>query len=138
MDSSRRSFLRSLSRTALVLPFTDVLAIAVPPWKRSVFAAEGQQQTPGAERNYNAVARPAPPGPASPIAGTPLGVQFFDVAKKSGINVETIYGGVGHNKYLLETTGCGIAFYDYDNDGWQDIFIVNGWRLDGFPNGDAH
>ena len=37
---------------------------------------------------------------------------------------------------LLETTGCGVAFYDYDNDGWLDIFLVNGWRLEGFPPGE--
>jgi hypothetical protein len=36
---------------------------------------------------------------------------------------------------LLETTGCGVAFYDYENDGWLDIFLVNGTRLEGFPAG---
>ena len=41
----------------------------------------------------------------------------------------------GKNQYLLETTGCGLAFYDYDNDGWLDVFLVNGWRLEGFPAG---
>ena len=45
--------------------------------------------------------------------------------------VKTIYGGEGTNKYLLETTGCGLAFYDYDDDGWLDLFLVNGWRLEG-------
>ena len=46
-----------------------------------------------------------------------------------------IFGGEHKNKYLLETTGCGVAFYDYDNDGWLDIFLVNGARLEGFPAG---
>lgn len=138
MNWNRRRFLRSLSRTALVLPFADVLAMAAPPWSR------GQQPQQGAppkigpmERNYDAKAMPPPPGPKSPIEGTPLGVSFVDVARQSGLDVETIYGGKGENKYLLETTGCGLAFYDYDNDGWQDIFLVNGWRLEGFPKGEA-
>ena len=59
----------------------------------------------------------------------------MDVVKESGLAVKTIYGGEGKNKYLLETTGCGLAFYDYDNDGWLDLFLVNGWRLEGFPAG---
>jgi enediyne biosynthesis protein E4 len=65
----------------------------------------------------------------------PLGVEFVDVARRAGLNAQTIYGGIKKNKYLLETTGCGVAFYDYDNDGWLDIFLVNGWRLEGFPKG---
>ena len=64
-----------------------------------------------------------------------LGVSFVNTAKEAGLNVETIFGGEHKNKYLLETTGCGVAFYDYDNDGWLDIFLVNGTRLEGFPAG---
>ena len=55
-------------------------------------------------------------------------MTFLDIAKQSGLNAKTIYGGEHKNKYLLETTGCGAAFYDYDNDGWLDIFLVNGSR----------
>jgi hypothetical protein len=87
------------------------------------------------ERSYDAQARPAPKGPKSPIEGTPLGVSFADVVKEAGLAVKTIYGGERKNKYLLETTGCGLAFYDYDDDGWLDLFLVNGWRLEGFPKG---
>ena len=64
-----------------------------------------------------------------------LGVKFVNVAREAGLNVKTIFGGEHKNKYLLETTGCGVAFYDYDNDGWLDIFLVNGRRLEGFPHG---
>ncbi len=64
-----------------------------------------------------------------------LGVAFLNVARESGLNAKTIFGGEHKNKYLLETTGCGVAFYDYDNDGWLDIFLVNGWRLEGFSAG---
>jgi hypothetical protein len=130
-DQDRRKFISSLSRTALVLPFADILALAAP-----------QQQEPPAkpkigpiERSYDAKPAPPPPGPKSPIEGTPLGVTFVDVVKGSGLDVETTFGGVGKNKYLLETTGCGLAFYDYDNDGWLDVFLVNGWRLEGFAKG---
>jgi len=58
-----------------------------------------------------------------------------NVAKEAGLNTKMIFGGEHKNKYLLETTGCGVAFYDYDNDGWLDIFLVNGTRLEGFPAG---
>ena len=69
------------------------------------------------------------------VPGTPLDAYFVNVAKESGLNAKTIFGGEHKNKYLLETTGCGVAFYDYDNDGWLDIFLVNGTRLEGFPPG---
>ncbi len=65
----------------------------------------------------------------------PLAVCFVDVARAAGLVHKTIFGGVDRNLYLLETTGCGAAFFDYDNDGWLDIFMVNGTRLEGFPKG---
>ena len=69
------------------------------------------------------------------IAGLPLGVQFVNVAREAGLSAKTIFGGEQKNKFLLETTGCGCAFFDYDNDGWLDIFLVNGTRFeaDGRP-----
>jgi enediyne biosynthesis protein E4 len=127
----RRWFIRSLSRTALVLPFCDILALAG-------YQNPTQQQNTKIgpmERSYDAKALPPPPGPKSPIEGTPLGVNFVEVLKESGIGYKNIYGGVFHNKYLLETTGCGLAFYDYDDDNWLDLFFVNGWRLEGFAKG---
>ncbi|MGB2591277.1 MAG: CRTAC1 family protein [Candidatus Acidiferrum sp.] len=72
---------------------------------------------------------PYPPPPRD------IGVGFLNVARESGLHTKTIFGGEHKNKYLLETTGCGVAFYDYDNDDWLDIFLVNGWRLEGFPKG---
>jgi hypothetical protein len=130
----RRAFLHSLSRTALVLPFADILALA-SPLQQQATPPDSSKPIGPQERSYDAKPAPPPPGPRSPIEGTPLGVSFVDVATEAGLNAKTIYGGEFTNKYLLETTGCGLAFYDYDDDGWVDLFFVNGWRLDGFPAG---
>jgi enediyne biosynthesis protein E4 len=110
--------LKSLSRSALVLSLEGVLEIVRPRWLR---AAVHPSQNTGQKE--------ATPPPSD------LGVSFVNVARESGLNAKTIFGGEHKNKYLLETTGCGIAFYDYDDDGWLDIFIVNGSRLEGFPAG---
>jgi hypothetical protein len=61
----------------------------------------------------------------------------MDVATQAGIAQKTIYGDERKNKYLLETTGCGAAFFDYNNDGWQDLLIVNGTRFGGLPSGET-
>lgn len=66
-------------------------------------------------------------------ANAEIGVSFANVAGQSGLATPTIYGDEHKNKYLLETTGCGAAFLDYDNDGWQDILLINGTRLAGLP-----
>ena len=68
-------------------------------------------------------------------APSPIGFSFVDVAKEAGLSAPTIYGGQATNRFLLETTGCGVAMFDYDNDGWLDLFFVNGTTLDGFPSG---
>lgn len=64
------------------------------------------------------------------LSGLPLDVQFVNVAREAGLRAKTIYGSETRNKFLLETTGCGAAFFDYDNDGWLDIFLVNGTRFE--------
>src|SRR5215467_5205492 len=61
--------------------------------------------------------------------------NFTDVAEKVGLTAQNIFGGVDAKKYIIETTGNGVAIFDYDNDGWPDIFLVNGTRLEGFPAG---
>ena len=64
------------------------------------------------------------------VSGSGLDVQFVDVAREAGLRAKTIYGSEKRNRYLLETTGCGAAFFDYDQDGWLDIFLVNGSRFE--------
>ncbi|MFP5264022.1 MAG: CRTAC1 family protein [Blastocatellia bacterium] len=64
-------------------------------------------------------------------------VSFVDVAPSAGLTEPTVYGGVEKKRYIIETNGCGVAFMDYDADGWVDILLANGTRLEGFPNGKA-
>jgi hypothetical protein len=71
--------------------------------------------------------------PASQPAALPF--AFTNIARQAGLTTPTIYGGRESNRYLLETTGCGVALIDYDRDGRLDIFMVNGTTLDGAPPG---
>jgi hypothetical protein len=131
LSSSRRVFLKSLSRSALVLSFEGVLALVRP---KSLLGSVRQQNVQSPNVSPSKV-NPANVGPTKKEQPGDLGISFIDVARESGLNAKTIYGGEHKNKYLLETTGCGVAFYDYDNDGWLDIFLVNGTRLEGFSGG---
>jgi hypothetical protein len=70
-----------------------------------------------------------PAAPPHPIA------NFIDVAEKSGITMQNVFGGVDTKKYIIETTGTGVAIFDYDNDGWPDIFFVNGTTLEAAKSG---
>src|SRR5262245_18953692 len=54
---------------------------------------------------------------------------FTDAAQKSGLTMTNVFGGKDTKKYIIETTGTGVAIFDYDNDGWPDIFLVNGTTL---------
>ena len=68
-------------------------------------------------------------------AGKPYGVRFEDVARQAGLTDTVYYGSSEQVQYIVEANGCGVAFYDYDNDGWLDVFLLNGTRLGGLPTG---
>lgn len=55
--------------------------------------------------------------------------DFHDLAKLSGLTNPNVYGGLNRKDYILETTGNGVAIFDYDGDGRNDVFIANGTRL---------
>src|SRR6204780_1452456 len=68
-------------------------------------------------------------------SGRPFHARFTDVAKEAGLVLPVIYGNADHKDYILETVGCGCAFFDYDNDGWMDIFLLGGDAMSGTPAG---
>jgi enediyne biosynthesis protein E4 len=108
MTFSRRGFMR--------LSFTSLLSLG---GKRLL--AQGMSR-----HTAQAMARATP-------SGRPFNAHFVDVASEAGLHAPVIYGGVDTKKYILEATGCGCAFLDYDNDGWMDIFLLTGTRLEGDP-----
>lgn len=71
--------------------------------------------------------KPLPRGKASSL---PFHSRFTDVALEAGLTHPTIYGGVEKKNFIIETVGCGVAFLDYDNDGWLDIFVLCGTRME--------
>ncbi len=110
MNWTRRSFMKSSVASAISLVAERVFAQGV------------------ASHKAKPMARPAP-------SGRPFNARFVDVAAAAGLSKPTVYGGIEDNSNILESTGCGCAFIDYDNDGWMDVFLLCGTRLDGEPDG---
>jgi len=75
------------------------------------------------------------PQPRSKPSGRSFNARFTDVGGQAGLTQPIVYGGVDSKRYIVEVVGSGVAFLDYDNDGWLDIFIPSGTRLDGAPAG---
>ena len=71
---------------------------------------------------------------SDPARRTEALADFRDLAAAAGLSARTVIGGERTKDYILETTGGGLAIADYDNDGWPDIFLVNGGRLPGPAN----
>jgi len=68
-------------------------------------------------------------------SGLPFDAKFTDIARAAGLTAPTIYGPVDAKHHILEAVGCGIAFFDYDHDGWLDILVLGGTRFGATPAG---
>ncbi len=73
--------------------------------------------------------------PRGKPSGRPFLARFTDVAAQAGLTQPIVYGGTDTKSYIIEVVGCGVAFLDYDNDGWLDLLVLNGTRLEGAPPG---
>ena len=84
--------------------------------------------------------RGAAPEPKPVFSGKSFQAKFTDVAATAGLGSALLtVGNPDSKKYIIEANGTGAAFVDIDHDGWLDIFLVNGSRLEGFPKGsEAH
>lgn len=67
----------------------------------------------------------------------PIRVDFRDVAVEAGLTAVHVSGGEDRKKYILETTGSGVALFDFDDDGLVDVFLPNGTTLDGDGKGSS-
>src|SRR5438445_5217926 len=85
---------------------------------------------PGAVCAQGISSRGVKPQPRGKPSGRPFQARFTDVAKESGLTNPIVYGGLETKSYIIEVVGCGVAFLDYDNDGWMDLFVLCGTRLE--------
>src|SRR6266550_414444 len=112
MNLLRRRFLGS---SLFVLGSTLLDALTIPLWKwRSSALLEA--------------APVSNPSISNPTAASP--VVFVDAAREAGLVAPNVWGRADHKKYIIEAKGSGLAFFDYDHDGWLDIYLTNGTRFD--------
>jgi len=116
---------RAGSRRGLRRSLTVLAAILVAAWP-----ATASPPAPPA-----ASATPSPPAatadrPAAEPERPPSALRFVDVAREAGLTAPTWCGGK-EKPHILESGGTGLGLVDYDGDGDLDLYLVNGWRLDG-------
>ena len=75
--------------------------------------------------------------PAPHLASPPSSISFADVTRAAGIDFHLTCGGP-QKLYIMDSMCGGIAVFDYDNDGWMDIFLVNGSTVEDVKAGKCH
>jgi enediyne biosynthesis protein E4 len=72
--------------------------------------------------------------PAIETTLPPIEVRFTDIAEEAGLTARNVSGRDDIKRYILEATGNGVAIFDADGDGLQDVFIANATTLDDAPD----
>jgi enediyne biosynthesis protein E4 len=75
---------------------------------------------------------------ASEPSSLPSFSRFTDIAAQAGLTQPILYGTPGEVTYIVESMGGGCAFFDFDNDGWMDIFMVGGRQLESIAPGSGN
>ena len=110
LSGSRRDFLRQLGSVGAAVPASALLT--------------GMQQAIAFQKS------PATPNGRKSESNS-ADFVFTDVTAPAGLSgAINVFGGLTRKRWLLEEIGCGVALFDYDNDGWLDIFLVNGTRFE--------
>jgi enediyne biosynthesis protein E4 len=78
------------------------------------------------------------PAKKAPPSGRPWPVQFTDVTVPAGLSAPFLSGEPLTKKYIVEANGAGVAFFDYNNDGYPDIFLLNSARFSKGPAATNH
>ncbi len=107
---------RSIARIGLILTAICIVAVAAP-----------QKPSPRPAVERRSAKRIVPAGIAS----------FADVTGAAGLDFHLTCGSL-EKRFIMESMCGGIAVFDYDNDGWMDIFLVNGSTLEDLRAGKCH
>ncbi|HWX92780.1 MAG TPA: CRTAC1 family protein [Terriglobales bacterium] len=114
MSKEPRQLGKAVLRAFLLIHVLALIVIGDRERARAQGAATGGTAVP---------ARPLPSGIQAPA------VHYEDIAPLAGLTGANVSGSENSKQYIVETTGNGVAIFDYDNDGLPDIFLVNAGRL---------
>ncbi|HEY1677838.1 MAG TPA: CRTAC1 family protein [Candidatus Sulfotelmatobacter sp.] len=99
------------------------------PWSAAAPSQQTNLRTANSTPTLSDASRSSPARPSGPI-------EFTDITDKAGIHFKHNTGAYG-KKFLPETMGSGVCFIDYDNDGWQDILLINSMDWPGHKTGNS-
>jgi hypothetical protein len=123
IDFQRRSIMPTKKKRGLVCN-----AILRAVWVAIVFTT----LAPGQQKKLPVTMQA--PGPSERATA---GISYFDITKEAGLGRFRYLSGLPEKEYILEVSGGGAAFFDYDNDGWQDIYLLNGGTMNALRGKEA-